>query len=539
MYFKNIKHLAMGLLLINSIDFIYASNDMHTMNDVIISNKIVNDVKQNLQTNVINNNTKKVKWKDIMQKEDNNKISHYEENDINNSMVSNKGSVNSNNDEIDNIFEDWDYNEKSKIKNNYKKLSDKLLTRNITQLQNDLQPAMTINVPKIRKLSDASRSSVKSYFSNPLNISHRNGLRRIDEFLNSHEEIIPIIILQSDGLQVLDTIAHLLAFNSFYSLNNFGTNPYIFCASSASIPGLSLALDLQNLGDPTIHLEQIGQNLYKSTKTKNTDSFIKKKCSLCSWNTFKLVWLGLFGCCIDYDEDNIVDSLYTKINKKTANDIITNTLSLDCNSDISIPNLVIKDVNYDSKIIEQVLQANDNQDKKSTRNQMKLFAEPFVSFIKNFVDCKKSVVEKGIKFVEKNINGNDLIKISSKDEKNFIQQKKLNDSTVDRLFLILSSDVDNDSQIQKDTNNIEIEYKEIEYEKMKDDIHAIKITLYTTNSIINQNYSLEEKINNVKSVLNTSAEFKYLISNLPQVSNSSSSIGSNEDLKIQNISIEQ
>ena len=388
---------------------------------------------------------------------------------------------------------------------------------------------------KCRKLSNASKSSAKSHFSNPINISYKNIFRKIDELFNSHEEIIPIIVLQADGFQVLDTLAHLFAFNSFYNLSNFGQNPYIFCASSASIPGLSLALDLQNQKDPILNLSKIGNELIKTSKSKSENE-TKKKCINCSCNTFKLLWLSFFGCCIDYDEENILDSLYTKIPNKTANKIITNVLDLNYSSNINIPNFVIKDVNYDSGIVQQVLQSNNSQDSKSNKNQIKLFVEPFVSVVKHFVDSKKSTVEKGINFVENKMNNPALIKISSKDEENFIQQKKLNDSTVDRLFIILSSNVDNNCEIQKDTNKVEIEYKEVEYEKLEDNLHEIKINLYTANSITNQNYSLEEKINNMKDILNNSNEFKYLINHLPQGGTSSSSIVSSDELKLQNIS---
>lgn len=552
MYFNNIKPLTIGLLLINSMEFIYANDNMHMM-----SNEDILCLKQNLQSNMhkktdnmdhlSHNKTVKIVINKKSNKEnknneisDDNELYYYNENYINNKFNDNKKiNANSDNDEIDNLFENWNYNEKSETKNKYKKLSDKLLTRNITQLQKDVSPSkINVDRQKQRKLSNASKSSVKSHFSNPLNISHKNVLRKIDELLNSHEEIIPIITLQSDGLQVLDTIAHLLAFNSFYNLNNFGQNPYIFCASSASIPGLSLALDLQNQKDPTSNLSKIGDELIKTSKSK-TENIIKKKCIDCNCNAFKLIWLSFFGCCIDYDEDNILDSLYIKIPNKTANNILTNILDLNCNSDIKIPNLVIKDVNYDSGIVHQVIKSNNSQDAKSNRNQIKLFVEPFVSVIKHFVDSKKPAIEKGIKFVENKMNNHALIKISSRDEENFIQQKNLNDSTVDRLFIILSSNVDNSGEIQHDTNKVEIEYKEVEYEKLEDNLHEIKINLYTANSIMNQNYSLEEKINNVKSILDNSSEFKYLINHLPQVDNSSSSIGSSEELKLQNISDEE
>ena len=349
MALNNIKTLVMGLLLVSSIDFIYASNPIHEYNN---SDEILT-IKQNLQSNnlkediVLDDTHVKMTMKED-EKKDNNKLDHYEDNDMN--IINKKKSDSYDSDDIDNMFENWTYNKdhkktSCKKQQYFKLMSD--LQRNNTQVQDNviqIQPLMTIDVPKIRKLSDASKSSVKSHFSNPLAITHKNGFKKIDEYLNGHEEIMPIIVLQSDGLQVLDTIAHLLAFNSFFNLNNFGTNPYIFCASSASIPGLSLALDLRDQRDPTGNLEEIGDKLYKAAKTKAANNKFKKKCS-CSCNTFKLLWLNLFGCCIDYDEETMVDSLYTKIPNKTANNIITDVLDLHNNSDVNIPNLVIKDVN--------------------------------------------------------------------------------------------------------------------------------------------------------------------------------------------------
>lgn len=540
MALNRIKTLTMGLLLLNSIDFIYSSDPMHKYNN---SDEILT-IKQNLQSNNIkenivldDTNIKMIMKED--EKQDTNKLEQYKYNKL--SIINKNKSDSSDSDDIDNVFENWTYNKDNKKiswkKQQYLKLMSDL-QRNNTQIQKNIQiqPLMTVDVSNIRKLSDASKSSVKSHFSNPLTITHKNGLKKIDEYLNGHEEIMPIIVLQSDGLQVLDTIAHLLAFNSFFNLSNFGTNPYIFCASSASIPGLSLALDLQARKDPTKNLEEIGDKLYKAAKTKAANNKFKNKCS-CSCNTFKLLWLNLFRYCIDYDEDTMIDSLYTKIPNKTANNIITDVLDLHNNSDINIPNLVIKDVNSDAGIVNQVLQANNAQDKKSNKNQIKLFAEPFVSLIKNFVDCKKQAVEKGIDFVENNIINNDLIKISSKDEAKFIQQNKLHDSTTDRLAIILSSDVDNNSQISRDTNNVKIEYKALEYEGLQNKLHTIKINLYTANSVVNSNYSLEEKYNNVKSTLDNSIEFKYLIKNLPQIGSSFNSSLISEDLKIEDMQL--
>ena len=60
--------------------------------------------------------------------------------------------------------------------------------------------------------------------------------------------------------------------------------------------------------------------------------------------------------------------------------------------------------------------------------------------------------------------------------------------------------------------------------------------MYTANSVVNPNYSLEEKYNNVKSTLDNSLEFKYLIKNLPQMSSFNSSAIS-EDLKIEDMQL--
>ena len=555
-----IKKLTTLLLLVNSMEFVFAMDsirEQNNQNDIFV-------LKQNLQDNINsklssindlqNDKTVKMKAKSKACQENkknevnNNAVSsHYKENDMNNLKDKNQNNTQNDNDEIDNIFENWTYNDSvnnddhsnSAVKTKYKELEDNLIKRSSTQYNAPL--VIPVEPQNVRKLSDASKASVKSHFSNPLNISHKNVSKKIDELLNSHEEIIPIITLQSDGLQVLDTIAHLIAFNSFFNLSNFSTNPYIYCVSSASIPGLSLALDLQKLQDPCENLKKIGSKLCETAKQKSTSCILKKKCFNCSCSAFELLWLSLFGCCIDYDAENILDSLYTKIPNKTANNIITNILDLPRNSDIELPNLVIKGAKSDIKVIDQVLQSNNNQDTKSNKNQIKLFAEPFVSFIKHFVDCKKETVQKGINFVANNINTHDLIKISSRDEEDFIQQKNLNDSTVDRLAIILSSDVDNNSEIQQDTNNVEIEYKEIkDDEESQDKLHAIKINLYTANSILNPNYSLEEKINNVKLILDNSREFKYLVKNLPQMNSScDSSSESSIDLQIQNTLVEK
>lgn len=566
------KYLIIGLLLLNTINTIYANDQMNsgrvaiqineynnqsddlflqnqlTTNNDLLPQPIDSDSKQ-LNSSDITNSNKDIESNGI--NNDPEKASNetsqklkLKENCVEKFSIINHSQTDTNikkidsiNDEIDssniedNIFDNWTYDWENKkqsvMNNNNKKQSE--TKKKYKEIEKDLQESninfdthqiMTINsTHNVRKLSDASCSSSKSYFSNPLVISNKNKFKKIDEYLNEHKEIIPIITLQADGLQVLDTIAHLSAFNSFYNLVNFGTNPYIYCASSAALLGLSLALDLQNQKDPGNNLEIIGSKLYQySQVNENIDSNKQKnKCCLGScWNKFKLWVLNILECCIDYDEEDIIDSLYTKISNSTLKKTIKEVLDLNTKSKINIPNLIIKDVNSEAGVVEQVLQANKNQDSKSTKNSITLFSKPIVAVIKNFIKSDKKEVEKGINFVENNTQNNALIKISSQDEIQFIQQNNLNDSTIDRLAIIISSNVDNNGEIQNDLNSVKVEHKEVEYEGSQHKLHTIKINLYTNNSITNPNYSLNKKYSNIKEVLSKSKEFTHLIDSLPQ-----------------------
>ncbi len=555
-----LQNILIGLLVLNTINIISASeiikeqnindnlclrNQLTTNNDALHQDIQLNDKNINLKNNNADKNIK-LNNKNRSNKCVNSAILKLKENCVEKFSIINDLQTNKEVKQVDiqqeddsssiddNIFANWTYNEENKtnslIKKKYQRLNSNLQKNTINF---DIQPiVVTDNKQKIRKLSDASKSSAKSYFSNPVVISTNNKFKKIDEYLSGHKEIIPIITLQADGLQVLDTIAHLLAFNSYYKLINFGTNPYIYCASSGALPGLSLAFDLHNEQDPVNKLELIADKLYKNTKAKNTHSNVSDTITCCfgSWNALKLFWLKIFGCCIDYEDEDIIDSLYTKIPNNTLKNIIKEVLELTNKSNINIPNLIIKDVNSENGIVEQVLKANKNQDNKSIKNSITLFSKPFISVIKNFITNDKPAVEKGVDFVDNNIQGNALIKISSQDEIQFIQQKNLNDSTIDRLAIILSSNVDNNSQIQNDINNVKISYKKVEYEGSEDKLHTIKINIYTNNSITHPNYSFKNKYYNMKKVLSNSKELMYLIKHLPQMNSLNNSSIINDDL---------
>ena len=167
------------------------------------------------------------------------------------------------------------------------------------------------------------------------------------------------------------------------------------------------------------------------------------------------------------------------------------------------------------------MQANNNQNVKARNIQIKLFTDPIVSVIKKYITNNKESkytekVEKGVEFINNNIQNRDLSKITGQEEIEFIHNNKLNDTITDRLAIILSSNTDNDEQLTHDTNNVKIEYNELEDNKLKNKLHTIRINLFTSNSLTNPNYSLEEKYNSMKSILNNSEEFLYIINNLPQ-----------------------
>ena len=559
-----VKNIVMGLLLLNTLNAVSAneqlrdnnkSDDLFLQNQFTTHNDLLPQDSKQPESSALSN--EEIKNKNTLT---DSTILRLRENCVENFSIINQLPTarnikpvesikeESNSDNIDdNLFDNWTYNgddcKQSVIKKKYQKLSSNLQKSTINF---DIAPTLTLNNPNnARKLSDASRSSVKSHkshFSNPLIISNTNKFKKLDKYLDGHKEIIPIITLQSDGLQVLDTIAHLSVFNSFYDLNNFGTSPYIYCASSAAIPGVSLALDLQKQNDPIANLELIGNKLYQEAQVKeDTESNTSKKSSCCcSWNAFKLFWLKIFGCCIDYENEDIVDSLYTRVSNNTVKNTMKDVLDLTNKSNVNIPNLIIKDVNSDANIIDQILQANKNQDKKSTKNQVTLFSKPFISVIKNFIKSDKKIVEKGINFAENNIKNDALIKINSNDEIKFMEQKNLNDSTTDRLAIIISSNVDTNDQIQNDINSVKIEQKEVEYEGSKDKLHVLKIILYTNNSITNPNYSLRKKYDNMRAALSNSKEFLHIIEKLPQMSSmTDSSVIHDDNLSDNNTPIQE
>ena len=536
----------MGLLIINTSYCINASELLKNNNELLA-------LKQNCSnTFAIESNTSHISNKNEARKED-----EKETNKVDNSNVKNEIEVkidnNKNKDQANNIhnstekkiancsnsainsidpdklFENWTYDKDNIKKSNTNKISD--TKQQYLNLMNDLRkddvkdnikkPITTLREKNNRKSSISSNGS--SHFSNPLIISNQNKFKLADDYFSTHEELIPIIILQSDGMQVLDTIAHLSAFNDFYKLSNFGTCPYIYCASSAALPGLSLAYDLSNNTDPMTNLNKIGDELCKlknSEKNAKIQNNNKKKCC-CSMNCFKLCWMKLFGCCTNYDNEIIIDSLYTKINDNVANSIVKNIIGLNKTSSIKLPNFVIEDIKSNNSIVEQVLQANSNQNVIARNNQIRLFTDPIIAVIKKYISKNKESnynekLEKGVNFINNNIQSDDLSKITEKEEIQFIENNNLHDNNNNRLVIMLSSNVNNDNQITCDTNNINIEYKELEHKKFKNKLHAIVIRMFTGNCVTNKNYSLEEKYNNIKSILNSSEEFLHLIEKLPQ-----------------------
>lgn len=578
----NIKNFLMGILIVNTVYQVNASesNQVVPKNDnselMMLKQKRFDDFS--ITTNALNINDKQVN-QEIDQKMEDNKIeddlSHYMDNDFNeihnggNNSINEHNDVNNsnnieeklayysnntfnsledNNSNADNIFENWTYNgveikEKQKDvisdkKKQYLNLMNNLRNNTLTD---KIKPTITINKHNTRKLSGSSSISVRFY--NPLMISNQNKFKLADNYLSNHEELIPIIVLQADGMQVLDTIAHLSAFNDFYNLSNFGTSPYIYCASSAALPGLSLALNLSKNINPIENLNQLGKELYRLKnieKEKQTNNDKAKKKCCCSSNYFKLFWLGVFGCCIDYDDETVIDSMFNKIKDSTANNVITNTMGLTKTSDIKLPNLIIEDINTSNGIVEQVLQANNNTNVKARNIQIKLFTDPVVSVIKKYIANNKESkysekIEKGVDFISNTIKSNDLSKITDKEEIQFIQNNNLHDSTTNRLVIILSSNVDNNNQITNDANGMKIEYKEIECNKLKNKLRAIRINIFTHKSVTNPNYSLEEKYNNIKSMLNNSEEFLYIINGLPQNNSIDNSLDINNNTEINNI----
>ena len=533
----SVKNIAIGLLLINSMRCIYASEDIKKNGNILtlkqnLTDNLVKDItdKETAKENVSLDNTN-IPIKDpendkiltLNRNEKNKKIkdtSQYEEDEIN---AKNYG------DDINYDFDNWTYNgdevKDSTIVAKYKDLSSQL-QRNNTQISHKIHLSTNINVPKLMKLSSIRRQSLTSHFSNPVTIGNNNTLKKCDEYLSGDVEILPIITIQSDGLQVLDSIAQLMAFNDVYSINNFGTSPYIYCASSASVLGLSVAMDLQKSKDIKANLTKIGDKLLKNIPNKTSDNHQKKCC--CSCNLFKLLWLHTFGCCIDYDEEPIIDSMYSRIPTSTLDSIINNSLQL--NNSVNVPNLVIKDATANGNIIEQVKDANSSQNSKAIRNQIKLFTEPFVSVLKTFVSSDNGIIENGVNIIASNIKSYDLVKITSKDTINFMNKKNLYDSTIERVAIILDSDVDNNSKVQNDTNNLAIDLKEMEFDGVNDKLRTVKISLYTANSLINPDYSLENKYNNWKEILNNSDELKRVISNLPNINEQNNS---NDSLDIE------
>ena len=504
-----VKNLVMGLLLINSMDFIYASNNVEHYDDNILT------LKQNLSDNFIKNGSK-LKDSEVINDINNNDSSQYAK-----KIMNNTGNryVNC---KLDNLRHNKNNNKESAVKIKYTKLNNQL------QMDNgNIKLLNNAGALPVDRLSLNSNNLLNASYSNPVEISDKNKQQRWEDYLNKHNDILPVITIQADGLQVLDSIAQLMAFNDFYNINNFGI-PYIYCASSASVVGLSIAMDLQKSKDPSENLIKIGNTLSQAVETavnddeesneENNDN--KNKCC-CSCNCFKLVWLKIFGCCISYNEGAMIDSFYKMIPAATLNSIITESLQLNSSENLDIPNLVIKDVNSNTKIIEQVTSANRNQNKKAIKIQVKLFADPLLLLIKKFAnkvigssDANKAI-QYGIEKAEDKMKKDDLAKITDQDEINFIGQKHLHDEDIDRLLLILASNVDNNSTIKSDANGVNIECNALKFDGISEPLHTIKINLYTANSLTNPNYSLESKYNTFKDILSNSEEFMSLIDNLP------------------------
>ncbi|MBQ9441379.1 MAG: hypothetical protein IJU54_03195, partial [Alphaproteobacteria bacterium] len=430
-------------------------------------------------------------------------------------------------------YNETDNNEPA-IKFNSKKPNNQLQLNN-----SELKLFNTANTPQVQRLSLGLSAS---YYSNPITINNNTKQQKLEEYLNKHNDILPVIIIQADGLQVLDSVAQLMAFNDLYKVNNFGTSPYIYCASSASVAGLSLAMDLQKDKNPNENLMKIGNKSSQDVKTainNHEEANNRKKCK-CSCNLFKLIWMQLFGCCVSYNEEVMIDSFYKRIPAATLNSIIEESLQLNSNEKLNIPNLVIKDVNSDSKIIDQVTSANNNQNKKSIKNNVKLFADPLLLLIKKFAnkiisnDDANQVIQYGAEKVEDKMKQDGLSKITDKDNIDFIRQKNLHEEDVDRLLLILESNVDNNKTIMSDANGVNIECKELTFDEISEPLHTIKISLHTDNSLINPNYSLESKYNNFKNILSNSKEFNSLIANLPHIDEHESIIEDKENNNINN-----
>ncbi|MBR1944651.1 MAG: hypothetical protein IJ848_04260 [Alphaproteobacteria bacterium] len=528
-----IKSLLSGILIINSINLLSASeiNNISSQDVMILNNNCIESFKTpNDSLNTDDIRSPKKDANEEIEKEETEKndksLSHYEENTMNSVRIHDMSNDDSNNVIEKSICSKSNKNKYSKNKQQYFNLQKDLNSINV-------KPFMTLREPNTKKLS-----GISSYFSNPVTVKNQNEYDTIDNYFKKYKELIPIIVLQSDGMQVRDTIAHLLAFNDFYNINNFGTSPYIYCASSAAIPGLSLAYDLSNNVDPMKKLNSIGNTLYKTSNSDKQQSNNKKKCC-CNMNIFKLCWLNTFGCCIDYDDETIIDSLYSKIKNNKANSIIKNIIGLTKESEINLPNFIIEDAKTNNNVVETVLQANSNQNTKAVKNQVKLFTDPLVAIIKKYLDNNKDSkyndkLEKGANFINNNIQNNDLSKITYNEELQFIKDNNLHNN---RLAIILSSDVDN-TDMQSDMNDITVECEELEYKELNDKLHAIRINIVTYNSLTNPNYySLEQKYNNIKSMLNNSKQFLHVIENLPHTnsSNDSSDISDDGNNNIENI----
>ena len=190
----------MGLLLINSMNFIYASNYTEHYEDKMLT------MKQNLSDNFINNDTK---LKDI----EKNDSSAYAKKMMNNTKSK---YINYN---LDNLS----YNETDNHEPSIKCKSTK--PNNQLQLNNSESKLFnTANTPQVKRLSLGLSAS---YYSNPITINNNTKQQKLEEYLNKHNDILPVIIIQADGLQVLDSVVQLMAFNDLYKINNFGTSPYI------------------------------------------------------------------------------------------------------------------------------------------------------------------------------------------------------------------------------------------------------------------------------------------------------------------------